>query len=107
MLICHPCGLKKQMDFFHSAGGSIKNRFTQTASHYVHGQNPCHLLYSKPKPFSKDAADSWSQNGPSKDDASLKPALVAISEETIQIFSRLSAHGTPRKGSFVQLHPAY
>lgn len=104
---CHPCGLKKQMGFFHSAGGSIKNRFTQTACHYIHGQNPCHPLYSKPKTFSQDAADTWSQNDPSKDNASLKPALGAIIEETILIFSRLSAHGTPRKGSFVQLCPVH
>lgn len=81
----------------------MKNRFTQTACHYVYGQNPCHLLYSKPRPFSQDAAHSWSQNGPSKDDASLKPALGTITEETILIFSRLSAHDTPKKGSIAQL----
>lgn len=77
------------MYLIHSAGGSIKNRFTQTVSHYVHDPNSCHLWHSQPNPFSQNATDKWSQNGPDKDDASVKSALDTTTEEAILLFSSL------------------
>lgn len=77
------------MYLIHSAGGSIENRFTQTVSYYVHDLNSCHLWHSQPNPFSQNATDKWSQNGPDKDDASVKPALDTTTEEAILLFSSL------------------
>lgn len=66
---------------------------------YVPIPNSSHLLHSKPNHFSQNATDKWSQNGPTKDDTSLKPALDTITKDAIPLFSRLqcSSHSQKRQ----------
>lgn len=94
------------MDLIHSTGESIKNRFTQTVPHYVHGPNSCHLLHSKPKPFNKMQQTNGIRMVLVKM-THLSNPLWTPSKRQFSFSAGCSVQATPRKGSSVQLSPVH